>query len=82
MKIIILNNTLRDITLFQEFAPPTMPQGTDKGGWFSAEGHGCKPECIKALGLNNMQNTIRVSENARILQEEGPWRAVRRNPAA
>ncbi|KAF8419415.1 hypothetical protein EV426DRAFT_615429, partial [Tirmania nivea] len=71
MKIHILNNALRDITLFKDIALSTLHR-TDKEGWFSVEGYCCKAEGIKALGLSNRQNTIGVSENTRIPQEEGP----------
>ncbi|KAF8456571.1 hypothetical protein BGX38DRAFT_1327228 [Terfezia claveryi] len=81
MKVIVLNNALRDITLFQDFAL-SMFHRPDKDRWFSAEGYGCKPECIKVLGLNNVQSATRVNENTCIPQEEGPWRAVHRDPAS
>ncbi|RPB21966.1 hypothetical protein L211DRAFT_850949 [Terfezia boudieri ATCC MYA-4762] len=65
MKIIVLNNALRDITLFQDFAL-SMLHGTDS----------CKPECIRVLGLNNFQSAIRVNENTHIPHKEGPWEAL------
>ena len=81
MKMIILNNALRDITLFQEFAL-SMLYGTDEGEWSSGGGHNCKPECIRALGPRSGQNTIPASEDTRIPQEEGPRRAVHRDQAS